>query len=83
MWQTIGSVWGLVASLLLLGFGVYCLLVAYRRVGRPIGVDSRYDAWHAQWAGSLKLIGWVWVVLMVAWPAVSVVALLGGGGSAG
>jgi hypothetical protein len=44
-------------------YGVWLLLTAYRVVGKPSGVDEKYDAWHRQWAGSLKFLGWGWVVL--------------------
>ena len=44
-------------------YGVWLLLTAYRVVGKPPGADEKYDAWHRQWAGTLKLLGWGWVVL--------------------
>ena len=52
------------AALLLGTFGVWLLLTAYRVVGKPPGADEKYDAWHRQWVGTLKLLGWGWVVLM-------------------
>jgi hypothetical protein len=51
------------ADILLAGFGVWQLLIAYRVVGKPPGADEKFDAWHRQWAGSLKLVGWGLVVL--------------------
>jgi hypothetical protein len=44
-------------------YGGWLLLTAYRMVGKPPGADEKYDAWHRQWAGTLKLLGWGWVVL--------------------
>ena len=52
------------ADLLLTGYAVWLLLTAYRVVGKPAGADEKYDAWHRQWAGTWKLLGWVGVVLM-------------------
>ena len=46
------------ADLLLTGYAVWLLLTAYRVVGRPAGADEKYDAWHRQWAGTYKLLGW-------------------------
>jgi hypothetical protein len=74
----LGGVWEVVSSLSLLGYGVYCLLVVYRRVGRPPGVDASYDAWLAQWGPALKYVGWGWVVFSGVWLVVAVVALLMG-----
>jgi len=54
---------GLGADIFLAGFGVWQLLIAYRVVGKPPGADEKFDAWHRQWAGSLKLLGWGLVVL--------------------
>jgi hypothetical protein len=54
---------GLVGELFLFGYGVWLLLTAYRVVGKPPGADGKYDAWHRQWAGTLKVLGWGWVVL--------------------
>lgn len=54
---------GLVTDLLLAAFGVWLLLTAYRVVGKPPGADEKYDAWHRQWGGSYKVLGWGWVVL--------------------
>jgi hypothetical protein len=54
---------GLGVDLLLAIYGVWLLLTAYRVVGKPPGADEKYDAWHRQWAGSYKLLGWGWVVL--------------------
>ena len=51
------------ADLLLTGYAVWLLLTAYRVVGKPAGADEKYDAWHRQQAGTLKLLGWGWVVL--------------------
>jgi hypothetical protein len=39
------------------------LLTAYRGVGKPPGADEKYDAWHRQWAGSMKLLVCGWIVL--------------------
>jgi hypothetical protein len=50
-------------NLFLVGFGVWLLLTAYRVVGKPPGADEKYDAGHRLWAGTLKLLGWGWVVL--------------------
>jgi hypothetical protein len=44
---------GLVIDLILAGFGVWLLLIAYRVVGKPPGTDEKYDAWHRQQAGTL------------------------------
>ena len=54
----------LVTDLLLTAYAVWLLLTAYRVVGKPAGADEKYDAWHRQWAGTYKLLGWGWVVLM-------------------
>jgi hypothetical protein len=55
---------GLAVDLLLTVYGVWLLLTAYRVVGKPPGADEKYDAWHRHWAGSYKVLGWGWVVLM-------------------
>jgi hypothetical protein len=52
------------ADLFLTVYGVWLLLTAYRVVGKLAGADEKYDARHRQWAGTLKLLGWGWVVLM-------------------
>ena len=54
----------LVADLLITAYAVWLLLTAYRVVGKPAGADEKYDAWHRQWAGTLQVLGWGWVVLM-------------------
>jgi hypothetical protein len=56
-WLNLGT------DLLLAGFGVWQLLLAYRVVGKAPGMDEKYDAWHRHWAGTLKLIGWGIIVL--------------------
>ena len=52
-------------------YGVWLLLTAYRVVGKPSGVDEKYDAWHRQWAGTLKLVGWG-IVVLTMWDLVGV-----------
>jgi hypothetical protein len=37
--------------------GLLVTLLAYRVVGKPPGQDPRWDAWHAKWAGLLKVLG--------------------------
>ena len=56
--------WFVTVDFLLAGIGVWLLLIAYRLVGKPPGADEKYDAWHRQHAGTLKIIGWGWAVLM-------------------
>jgi hypothetical protein len=46
----VGGVWEIVDSLLVLGFGVYCLLVVYRRVG-PADACSPFIQ-RAIWVGA-------------------------------
>jgi hypothetical protein len=55
-WFSLGT------HLFLVAFGVWQLLIAYRVVGKPPLADPKYDAWHRQWAGTLKLLGWGVVV---------------------
>jgi hypothetical protein len=65
--------WPLLGTLPLLAFGVYCLLLGYRRIGKPEGADPKYDAWYKQWSGTYKLLGWGWIVLsgvgLIGWIA--------------
>jgi hypothetical protein len=72
----VGGVWEIVNSLLALGFGVYCLLVVYRRVGPPQGTDARYDAWLKQWGPAWKFLGWMWVVSTGILLVIAVIALV-------
>lgn len=37
--------------------GVCMLLIAHRLVGKQLGEDARYDAWHFKNAGRLKVLG--------------------------
>jgi hypothetical protein len=53
----------LLADLALFALGVYFLLLVYRRIGKPEGVDSAYDAGYGRWSGTYKWLGWGWVVL--------------------
>jgi hypothetical protein len=53
----------LISSLASLVFGVFCLLLGYRWIGRPEGADPRYDARYRQWGGIYKVLGWGWVVI--------------------
>jgi hypothetical protein len=55
---------GLTTDLLLIVYAVWLLLIAYRVVGKPLGADERYDAWHRHWAGTHKVLGWMGVVLL-------------------
>jgi hypothetical protein len=50
-------------DLFLTGLGVWLLLIAHRVVGKPTGMDEKYDAWHRQWVGTWKLLGWGWIVV--------------------
>jgi hypothetical protein len=54
----------LLSDLVLMAFGVFYLLLAYRRIGKPEGADPKYDAWLKQRSGLYKVLGWGWVVVM-------------------
>jgi hypothetical protein len=56
-----GVIW-LLGELVMLSFGVLCLLTAYRRIGKPEGADPKYDAHLRQMSGTYKVLGWGWVV---------------------
>jgi hypothetical protein len=74
------SLWVLIRVVLdlgLLGFGVYCLLLAYRRIGKPEGVDPQYDAQFRFWSGTYKFLGWGWVVLSTLALIISLGSLIG------
>jgi hypothetical protein len=56
-WLLLGS------NIILAGYRAWLLLIAYRVIGKPPGADEKYDAWHRQWDGSLKFLGWAWIVV--------------------
>jgi hypothetical protein len=60
MWRFLS----VLVDLVLMAYAVYCLLVAYRRIGKPEGADPKYDAWFKQWSGTYKVLGWLGVVVM-------------------
>ena len=47
----------LLCDLALMAYAVYCLLLAYRYIGKPEGADPKYDSWFKQWSGTYKLLG--------------------------
>jgi hypothetical protein len=55
--------WFVLTDLAIIPFAIYGLLLGYRRIGKPPGVDANYDAWHQQWAFLWKLLGWGWIAL--------------------
>jgi hypothetical protein len=67
----------LLLTLACLAYGVFCLLLGYRRIGKPEGADPKYDAWYRQWSGSYKLLGWGWIVLLMLGPIGSLLGLIG------
>jgi hypothetical protein len=76
-------VWRLLSvlgELLLMAYCVYCLLVAYRRIGKQAGADPRYDAWFKQWSGTYKVIGWLGFVVLTFHLLGSLLVLLAKGG---
>ena len=66
----------LLGDLALMVYAVYCLLLAYRYIGKPEGADPKYDSWFKQWSGTYKLLGWGGVVLMTFGLIGSLAALL-------
>jgi hypothetical protein len=54
---------GLGADVLLACIGVILLLYAYRVLGKPPGVDEKYDAAMARQSPTYKIMGWVIVAM--------------------
>ncbi len=45
--------------------GVFGTLLGYRIVGKPPGIDPRYDAWHKRFGNYLKVVGPLLIVLSI------------------
>jgi hypothetical protein len=37
--------------------GLYATLLGYRLVGKPRGVDFKYDQWHERFGSMLRILG--------------------------